>query len=363
MSKLGMSIGMVAAVFAGKAMAQTTLSPLTSFGSNGWLAPGSASYLTTDNTQRGMAYNPANNHLYLVNRAGGLSVQVLDGTTGASTGKTLDVSGISGGTIALSAITVAGDGAIYAANLVLNNDNGGNVRIYRWANENATPTLAYNGVPAAGVRFGDNLSSRGAGANTQLLLGGGGFGSSDGNVYNSFAVLTTANGTDFSGGALSITGPDSAAFQLGIAFGPGDTVYGRRVQFIADNLEYASFDLASQSATRVTGGRLTLAATGDAILGVDAANALMVTGDYTTNEVRLYGLADPANPLLLDTQNLTTSHNTNGNITGAVAFGNGRLYVLNTNNGIQAFNVAVPEPASVGLLGLSALGLLARRRR
>ena len=35
-----------------------TLSPLTTFGSNGWLAPGSNPYLTTTNDQRGIGWNP-----------------------------------------------------------------------------------------------------------------------------------------------------------------------------------------------------------------------------------------------------------------------------------------------------------------
>ena len=72
---------------------------------------------------------------------------------------------------------------------------------------------------------------------------------------------------------------------------------------------------------------------------------------------------DPDNPVLLDTKNLTTAFVANGNGTGDLKFGNGMLYVLNTNNGIQAFNV-VPEPGAflLLLLGGPLLSMLFRRR-
>src|SRR5438309_1171195 len=54
------------------------------------LGPGDRPYLTTDNTQRGVAYNPVTGHVLLVNRSGGTSVPILDAQTGADLG-TLDV--------------------------------------------------------------------------------------------------------------------------------------------------------------------------------------------------------------------------------------------------------------------------------
>ena len=67
-------------------------------------------YLTNANatsyTERGAAYNPVNNHAYIVSRsatpAAGVKVAILDGDTGAELGF-LNVSGITGGTFALSA--------------------------------------------------------------------------------------------------------------------------------------------------------------------------------------------------------------------------------------------------------------------
>src|SRR5678816_4845969 len=74
-------------------------------------------YVTTNATERAVAYNPTNNHVYLVSRAGSLRVAILDGDTGSEIGF-LPTAGISGGTFNLSMIAVAEDGAIYGANLV-----------------------------------------------------------------------------------------------------------------------------------------------------------------------------------------------------------------------------------------------------
>ena len=92
-------------------------------------------------SERGVAYNPLNNHAYIVSRASGvLRVAILDGDTGAEIGF-LNVTGITGGTFALSTISVAADGAIYAANLTTGSATSP-YKIYRWADESSAPTVA-----------------------------------------------------------------------------------------------------------------------------------------------------------------------------------------------------------------------------
>jgi hypothetical protein len=92
------------------------MSPLTTFGTNGWLAPGAIPQLGTANNERGLAFNPVTGNLVLVSRTGGTNVRVLSGTTGADLGG-LNVTGITGGTFAVNVPGVADDGSIYVCNL------------------------------------------------------------------------------------------------------------------------------------------------------------------------------------------------------------------------------------------------------
>ena len=92
--------------------AQFSITPLSTFGINGWLAPngynGSTySYLTDGLTERGLAYG--NGHLYLVSRAGGNFIRILDPATGADLGQ-LDTTGVSGGFFDVNMAAVGEDG-------------------------------------------------------------------------------------------------------------------------------------------------------------------------------------------------------------------------------------------------------------
>jgi hypothetical protein len=78
------------------------------------LLPSDRSYLTTDNSQRGLAFNPATTNLVLVNRAGGLSVSVLDAASGAEV-RTLNTDGVAGGTFALNMTDVTDDALLHAS--------------------------------------------------------------------------------------------------------------------------------------------------------------------------------------------------------------------------------------------------------
>src|SRR5206468_723897 len=144
-------------------------------------------------TERGLAYNAASNEVLLVSRNVSLSVNVLDGDTGAHL-RTLNVSGISGGSFSLDRIGATDEGVIYAGNVTVpSSGNAPIFKLYRWANSdsNTPPVNIYSGAAgfANGTRVGDTFALRGAGTNTQILVGGRG--------TNAVALFTTVNGTNF----------------------------------------------------------------------------------------------------------------------------------------------------------------------
>ena len=177
------------------------------------LAPGSRPYLTVNSLpyERGMAYNRVSGHLLVVSRTTP-SVYVLDAATGADLNQ-LSVSGVSGGTYALLMIGVADDGVVYAGNLTTASSTTP-FTLYRWANDGSStvPTVAYSGNPSPGnsQRYGDTLDVRGAGTNTQVILGS----RSSTNVV----ILTTADGTTFTARPITVADASAGSFGLGIAF-------------------------------------------------------------------------------------------------------------------------------------------------
>jgi hypothetical protein len=352
MSRSILAASLALLVTGGTAFGGLVLEPLSTFGSGGWLAPGTRPYLTSDNTQRGMTYNPLTNHVYVMNRAGGVSVNIVDGTTGANVGA-LDVTGITGGTFAANMIGVGADGAIYVGNLSTSNTS--NFKIYRWANEAAAPTVAYDGLTTL-TRTGDSFAVIGSGSNTRIVASGSG--------HPSVALFDTADGSNFTVTSASpITGAPAipnGAFRLGLAFMDSNNVIGKQT----------STPLYTGNLGSSTGATYAVNSAGEAPLAYYGPEQLLATVDINSNDVRLYDASDLSlltSTGFLDLKNATTAFAPNANGTGDLSFGVGpdgalRLYVLNSNNGIQAFTV-VPEPASLGLVGLAGAALLARRRR
>jgi hypothetical protein len=129
--------------------------------------PGDEPWLVgTGNTMRGGAYNPVTDHVLVASRAPTLGVHILHPANGQTIGQ-LDVTGISGGTFALSEIAVTEDGQIFGANLHVDGDG---IKVYRWENEDATPELLWEGnLPA---RAGDSFFAAGSGDDVRIYISG-----------------------------------------------------------------------------------------------------------------------------------------------------------------------------------------------
>ena len=329
------------------------MQPLTTFGPNGdgSLRPYDVPALTaTNQLQRGLAYNPTTGHLLVVDRSTAYSsanndVHILDSNTGAYLGKLDNSSTLAGGNAAftLNLVGVADDGAIYVCNLSSSTAGAPQIRLYRWNDEFSfqtlvSPTASFpnddpsNGNPnAVQKRWGDTMTVRGSGLNTQILLANRGtlacLYTPDDASYTHFSPRTLT--TDVAAGALG----------FGLTFGAGDTFWGTSGANGNGPLLHLSFDSVAGTATTLTNiPSPRFPGTVTPILVMPQSNLLagitMVSG---ADVVRLYDISNSNAPVLLDRKSFVTA--TNNNIFGGdLALGtNGVLYALDSDNGIMAF--------------------------
>jgi Immunoglobulin domain len=311
------------------------------------LKPGDRTYLTEGDFQRGLALNATTGRLYLASRASAASatVQVLDAANGDDLGA-LEMSGISGGQFVLNLLGVAGDGAIYGCNL--SNTDGTGFKIYQWPDDQpgTFPGDVYNGNPAS-LRIGDSFAVRGSGNGTQIVAGTNAAGVGPG---AHFALFTKNDGGFFDMHPINVPGAADRAFSLGIGFGPNNTIWGKgngtgvTVATLTYNAEAfppwsaALLSVIPNSAIPTAGG---------AIAVDEASGALAHIHTGNSDNLRLYRLPALAPPPVtmewLD-QEFFLTDNANLNATGQAVFGGGKLYALDTNNGLICCSVTVPPP-------------------
>ncbi len=335
-------------LFASALSAQSAIAPLATFGNGGWLAPGSSAYLTTGNTERGLAYNPVTGNLVLVSRAGGNNVRVLDGISGADLGG-LDATGITGGTFAINMAGVGDDGAIYVGNLSTSATSP--FKIYKWDSEAlglvTPPSVAYNatsGLPRTGDSFAviggtPALAAQFAAAGTSTLT-------------NSFFAVGALDGTNASTAYLSVPGTTTASndYRLALTFVDSNTLIGNqgglaRITAFAGTTAAVNATVPLSSAQR---------AMDYAVIGGTPVLAVL---DSNSSLLSVYDISIPGAPVLVASANNTVAPLTaNANATGSVQWGaitgnTAILYAMNTNQGIQAFSVTVQPAASARAFG------------
>jgi hypothetical protein len=230
--------------------------------------------------------------------------------------------------------------------------------------------VAYNGTPLAGARVGDSFDALGGGVNTRLVAGYNNSPAVAGN--NSFALFTTADGSNYTSADIAVaTNPPAAGdFKFGITFSDADTVIGKsgatgRVVDItgpAAGTLATSFTVANNTVNpmdfAIVGGRPILAV-------LEASAAAQALGQ----RLFVYDMTDPSAPVLMASKsNLPGASTANGNGVGQVRFGaisgvTAVIYGLSTNNGIQAFEFVVPEPGTAVLAAVCLAGRVRIRGR
>jgi hypothetical protein len=297
---------------------------------------GSRNYVTTNVTERGIALNPINNHALIVSRSpalsGSLGIFILDADAGTELG-TISVAGINNtGLFKLNKIGVAEDGVIYAGNMTTASSTSPFV-IYRWADENAVPTLVYSGAPDGGAtaRWGDSFDVRGVGTNTQIIVGGPSAAKA--------IIFTTVDGTNFTANPV---GPTHNSGR-GLAFGD-DSFF---VKYTGVNATNHGFNLGAGTAPAIT--NIPDLDASMISIAVDPINHLLagVLDDNSSNnsghQFKVYNIADPGSPTVVSNFNFLPigggTNSTNPNAVAGVDTDGSRLIALDTQNGVVALKL------------------------
>jgi hypothetical protein len=410
--------GLVGDSWTGAAFGQSIgLSAITTFGSNGYLSTTANQFMdSTGRFNRGLAYNPVTQNLVLVSRTNtsitsgnSNNIVILNGTTGVVTG-TLNPSGITGATFPINMAGVGDDGRIYVANLqagATGTSTTNLFKVYQWENETTlnAPSLAFQvAVPfsqsgtntnfVTGWRFGDSFAVRGSGTSTKFVVAGGSSGSSSGFINNSNFMLGNLDGSNFNTIYRTISATNSTSltnngYRLGITWVDDDTIIGLAggPALLTDFVTTGSGQTTSNATVAagiVTGtntsfgGNTNLRVIDYISMGGKQYAASVVAAFGNQNRVEVYDISSGTSAVLVSSLNLATEANTNSDGTGSIAFARNQvtlqdgfysvpLYVLNTNNGIQAMVFSVPEPSAWAMLatgaGLSGLAGYRRRNR
>lgn len=332
------------------------LEPLTTFGPNGdgTLRAGDRPYLTSDGNryQRGMAYNPMTGNLLIVNRTpSSPSINVVHGATGDDQG-TLDLSALVPGgnpSFPINLIGVGEDGAIYVGNLS-NQQLPPEFRLYRWQNEIDFQRSVFAGDPSNGntssanQRWGDTMAVRGSGNNTEILI------ASRGTLV---AILrpTDETMTSFTSTPFQ-TDTSAGALGYGLAFASANTFYGTEGAQSGGPLLRMQVDGLAGTATTLNAFTAAVFPGTVSPIAFDPFRMLLAGIDIVPGAdlVRLYAITNvDTPPVFLDRESFPTA-NANTVFAGALAFGEGRLYALDSDNGIMAFDVVTSSaPVAAGI--------------
>lgn len=303
---------------------------------NGAGFAGDYAFFQNDNNTRGMAYNVKTDHILVASRTGGAFIYVLDKDVVVDT---LDMTGVSGGTYALNLVVADTAGVIYACNLALAN---GNFKIYRWENEQAVPTVAFEGTVTQ--RAGDAFALSGSDTTTILYASGSGateiqvFTTADGINFTAETPISVAAGTA-RGGIAPVT--NSLESELWIN-GSGTTL--RKIDANGNVLIEIPGTTIGTSWMNVA---YMEADNGAKLLAVNANN---IAGDR--RKLQVWDIThDETNPVLWAYGETWNVEQVNSNGTGSLSFKNRgnviELLQLTTNNAIASWNLEIPQVLNI----------------
>lgn len=342
-------------------------------------ADNSAPYLDTGYNTRGLAFDP-NTMSVLLAEHSAAQIYALNATNGQFKFMiTTPQTGLPSGSIfPLGQVGVADDGVVYCCNVSSyqpGQQSGGGVdfSITRFdsvvtatngdgsLNISNTFEAAWTGDPGAfwpgnpGIssedRWGDSMAVRGAGPNTQILLGtyvtitdGSG-----NNLYGTgpgtnVAILTTTDGINFTPTTIAVTNAPDGFSYLGVAWGAGNTFWAKSPGY---DLRQVQYDLNTGIGTVIQDYSSTASAGSlDLVcgIGLDISNNILAgvnIGD-SPNDLELFqipSLGFPPDPYFQEFFP-AFNPNINGNAATTVKFP--YIFSLDANNGILALQYSIP---------------------
>ena len=325
----------------------TVLNPFNSaFTSNIWtLLPGARSYTSIGAyLERGMAYNPVSGNLIIATRNIGDFVVAINGQTDQEMNY-LDTTGVAGGTFDINMVGASDDGAIYVGNLTTAATTSPYI-LYRWPDDSGVgATVAFSGDPGGssfpGLRWGDSIAVRGSGPTTQVLLAPG-FATN-----NIVSLLQTTDGTHFQAFPIQFDTPSTHTTPEGLTFGPGTNTFYLKI--VGALLILVQFD--ATSGTGFVQHSYSLGAVPGSVTAIGYSPSLKLLAGLDSSAVpqlvSVFSVADSTQDPVIEDQKSFPSSNSNpqyGGL-GAVVFGPGYLWVADSNNGIQGFQINTNYPA------------------
>jgi hypothetical protein len=319
------------------------------------LPPGSQTYLdSTSYKTRGLAYDPTTGRLLVADH---FNIYLLNATNGADLGMSLNTIGIPTTGFSqwlVDQVRVADDGVVYGCNLQDNSYGSAPLTIISWSSADPNASLQYAwGSPSgadpsgAGLRVGDTMAVRGAGANTQILLG-----TPDDRVV----MLLTNDGTGtFYSTVITVSNAPVGFASAGVAFGEGDTIWAKGGSGF--NLRQVSFDLSSPNTAAV----IQSYAAGSQVpnnfagISVDVTNKILagVSFNDTPNDLQLLALSGNSNPPALAHQAFLPGPFVNNQLNAVTDIKPPWAFALDVNNGITAINYGAQNAPAVTITSIA----------
>lgn len=294
-------------------------------------------WFVNDNNTRGMAYNAATGHLIVISRSGGQRPVVLDAATGDSL-TTLSVQGVTGGFFPTSLVDVSPSGEIFISNMTLNSGTV-SYTLYGYENVDSEPRIVYSGNLNAELRYGDSFRADFTGSVPAFYVGGSNHPNLAKLTYDKEAGVVTEV-TTFSFPAAELR-----------------AVRGISPIAAEDSLWVNEFDFELRKISTITGeiGTVVPASvfpTKESLwIDYKVANGRQLAAVFPSNLTangQSASIIDVATGTEIAYTSASSFANANGNGAGGpiLDIENGRMYLLATNNAIQAYDISayIPEP-------------------